>query len=222
MIVGDARSVLVLGATGLVGRECVRLLVADPGFARVVVVGRRSLEPDVHADKLETHVVELDRMEEVSELFAVDAIICALGTTMKHAGTQDRFRRVDFDYPLAAARLGLAHGAKHFLVVSALGADPHSRIFYNRVKGELEQAIMALPYESITIVRPSLLLGPRHELRPMESLGRVLRFLPLRRIRPVPARAVATALVNAARQGRPGKRIVESEELRTSERGTRH
>lgn len=210
------RSVLVLGATGLVGRECVRLLVADGAFSRVVVIARRSLEPDVHADKIETHVVDLEQLEDHGRLFAVDAIICALGTTMKHAGTQERFRRVDFDYPLTAARLGLAHGARHFLVVSALGADPRSRIFYNRVKGELEQAIMALPYESVTIVRPSLLLGPRHELRPMESLGKVLRFLPLRRIKPVPARAVATALVAAARDARPGTRIVESDELATA------
>lgn len=210
------RSVLVLGATGLVGRECVRLLVADGAFSHVVVVARRSLEPDVHADKIETHVVDFEQLEDHGQLFAVDAVICALGTTMKHAGTQERFRRVDFDYPLTAARLGLAHGARHFLVVSALGADPHSRIFYNRVKGELEQAIMALPYERITVVRPSLLLGPRHELRPMESLGKVLRFLPLRRMKPVPARAVAAALVAAARDARPGKRIVESDELATA------
>lgn len=208
------RSVLLLGATGLVGRECVRLLVADPAIARVVVLARRPLEPDVHADKLETHVVDFERLADAGELFAVDAIICALGTTMKHAGTQDRFRRVDLEYPVTAARLGLAHGAKHFLVVSALGADPDSRIFYNRVKGELEQAITSLPYASITIVRPSLLLGARHELRPMESMGKVLRFLPLRRVKPVPARAVASALVEAARQGRPGTRIVRSEELK--------
>lgn len=210
----DSRSVLVLGATGLVGRECVRLLLADPAFARVVVLGRRPLEPEVHAAKMETRIVDFERLEDAGALFAVDAIICALGTTMKRAGTQDRFRRVDHDYPVMAARLGLANGAKHFLVVSALGADPHSRIFYNRVKGEMEEAILALGYESTTIVRPSLLLGPRHELRPMESLGKGLRFLPLRRYKPVPARAVAAALVRAAREGKPGKRILESEEIR--------
>ena len=208
-----SRSVLLLGATGLVGRECVRLLIADAAFSRVVVLTRRPLEPNVHAEKIETHLVDFERLEDAGAHFAVDAIICALGTTMKHAGTQDRFRRVDFDYPVAAARLGLAHGAKHFLVVSSLGADAGSRIFYNRVKGELERAILALPYESVTIVRPSLLLGARHELRPMESLGKWLRVLPLRRYKPVAASTVAAARVRSAREGATGKRILESDEL---------
>lgn len=210
----DGRSVLLLGATGLVGRECVRLLLADTAFPRVVVLARRPLEPDVHAAKMETHLVDFERLEDWSALFAVDAIICTLGTTMKRAGTQDRFRRVDMEYPLTAARLGLAGGARQFLVVSALGADPRSRIFYNRVKGELEEALLALPYESMTIVRPSLLLGARHELRPMESLGKGLRFLPLRRYKPIPARAVAATLVREAREGKPGQRIVEAEDIR--------
>ncbi len=206
-------SILVLGATGLVGRECVRLLLADPHFDRVVVVARRTPGPEVHAPKLESYVVDFERLADWRSVFAVDAVICALGTTMKHAGTEERFHRVDHDYPLEAARLALQAGAHHFLLVSAVGADPRSRVFYNRVKGELERDILSLPFQSVTIVRPSLLLGARHELRPLELLGKWLRFLPLRRYKPVSASTVAAKLVQGAKRHQAGRVLIENEQL---------
>ena len=210
-------SVLLVGATGLVGRECLRLLLADPGYGRIIVVTRRPLSPDVRSPKLETHVIDFDHLNEYDELFKVDAIICALGTTIRQAGSRTRFRTVDYEYPLAFARLGRRHGCEHFLVVSALGANPRSRVFYNRVKGELEEALRALNYPRLTIVRPSLLLGPRAELRLGEEVAkRVTRWLGLlvpRAYKPVEARAVATALVRAAREPGNGPRIMESWEL---------
>jgi len=210
-------SVLLVGATGLVGRECLRLLLADPGFGRIIVVTRRPLSPDVRSPKLETHVVDFDHLNEYDELFQVDAIICALGTTIRQAGSRTRFRTVDYEYPLSFARLGRRHGCTHFLVVSALGANPRSRVFYNRVKGELEDALRALSYPRLTIVRPSLLLGPRTELRLGEEVAkRVTRWLgPLvpRAFKPVEARVVATALTRAAKEPRDGTRVIESGEL---------
>ena len=210
-------SVLLVGATGLVGRECLRLLLADAGFARIIVVTRRPLSPDVRSPKLETHVVDFDHLNEYDALFAVDAIICALGTTIRQAGSRTRFRTVDYEYPLAFARLGRRQGCEHFLVVSALGANQRSRVFYNRVKGELEEALRGLTYPRLTIVRPSLLLGPRTELRLGEEVAkRVTRWLgPLvpRAFKPVEARAVATALVNAARRNDSGVRVIESGEI---------
>ena len=128
-----------------------------------------------------------------------------------------RFRTVDYEYPLAFARLGRRQGCEHFLVVSALGANQRSRVFYNRVKGELEEALRGLTYPRLTIVRPSLLLGPRTELRLGEEVAkRVTRWLgPLvpRAFKPVEARAVATALVNTARRNDTGVRVIESGEI---------
>jgi len=213
----NALSVLLVGATGLVGRECLRLLLADSGFGRIVVVTRRPLSPDVRSPKLGTHVVDFDHLNEYDELFDVDAIICTLGTTIRQAGSRTRFRTVDFDYPLAFARLGRRHGCKHFLVVTALGANTRSRYFYNRVKGELEDSLRSLDYPRLTIVRPSLLLGPRAELRLGEEVAkRVTRWLgPLvpRAFKPVEARAVAQSLVRAAREQGSGERVIESGEI---------
>ena len=210
-------SVLLAGATGLVGRECLRLLAGDAAFGRIVVIARRPLPPDIVApgdrSKIEAHVVDFDRLDEHADLFAVDVVICALGTTMKQAGSQERFRRVDHDYVLAVARLGAGNGARHFLLVSAIGASARSRVFYNRVKGEAEEAVSALPYRAVTIVRPSLLVGERAESRPGEEIGRRLAFLVPRRYKPVAAAAVAATLVQAARESSDARRIIESEEI---------
>ena len=204
---------MVLGATGLVGREIVRLLCADPGVDRIVVITRR---PFVAPDdpKLQMKVLDFDALESAADAFAVNQIFCALGTTMKQAGSEPAFRRVDLEYPLAAARLGVDHGASHFLLVSAVGASATSRVFYNRVKGELEDALRTLPYNSITIARPSLLIGDREEHRLGEELGKRLGWLTPGRYRPVAASAVALALVLAAREDRPGMHIMESEDIR--------
>ena len=144
----------------------------------------------------------------------VDAVVCALGTTIKVAGSQEAFRRVDYDYPLALARLGLAAGAKQFVLVSALGANAKSPVFYNRVKGELEDAVRSLGYASVAIVRPSLLLGARREFRLGEEIAKRFGFLAPGKYRPVEARAVANALVTAVREQQPGVRVIESDEIR--------
>ena len=214
---GAPLSVMVVGATGLVGRECLRLLLADNAVGRIVAVTRRPLSPDVRSPKLETHVIDFDHLNEYDSLFNVNAILCTLGTTIRQAGSRTRFRTVDYEYPLAFAKLGRRMGSEHFLVVSALGANPHSRIFYNRVKGELEEALLGLGYPRVTIVRPSLLLGPRAELRLGEEVAkRVSRWLgPLvpRAFKPVEARAVATAMVRATQEQGSGVRVIESGEI---------
>jgi uncharacterized protein YbjT (DUF2867 family) len=203
---------LILGATGLVGMECVRQFAESPRLSRVVALTRRPLR-DVTLTRIENYVVDFEHLDEAREHFRVSHIVCALGTTIKKAGSQSSFRRVDHDYPVAAARLGLEQGARHFLLVSALGANARSRIFYNRVKGDVEQAIRTLPYRSVTIVRPSILLGEREETRVGETIGKVLSAFAPRRIRGVPARDVAAALLRAALDDVPGVRIIESKDL---------
>jgi len=210
-----ARCVLLAGATGLVGRESLTLLAADPDVSTVVALVRRP--PDaatVHHRKLRFEQVDYDKLGLQPRRLQADQVVCALGTTIRKAGSREAFRRVDFDYPLALARLARQQGARHFLLVSALGASSRSRVFYSRVKGELEEAIASLGYPSFTIVRPSLLLGDRDEFRLGEEVGKRLAWLTPAALKPVPARDVAAALVAAAREDRPGRRVIESAEIR--------
>src|SRR5688500_14032923 len=210
-MVETSRNVLILGATGLVGAECVRHFAARPRFDRVVELAGRPTATT--PPRVETHVIDFERLDEAARHFRVSHIVCALGTTIRQAGSQERFRRVDHDYPVAAARLGLREGAQHFLLVSALGANPQSRVFYSRVKGEVEDAIRALPYRSVTIVRPSLLLGERAERRLGEQIGKLFAGVVPRRYKPVEGSAVAGTLLRAATADHTGVRIIESTEI---------
>lgn len=203
---------LVLGATGLVGSELLSLLLADGAFREVVVVARR--KTGQRHPKLREEIFDLNEMEAHAGVFAADRIFCALGTTIRKAGSQERFREVDHDYPLRAAKLGLAAGAKHYLLVSSVGANAGSRAFYTRVKGELENDLRALGYPHLTIVRPSLLLGDRQEVRPGEKVGEALGFLMPPAWRPIPARAVAAAMVDAAKHPVSGTQVIASREMR--------
>ena len=209
----SARNVLVLGATGLVGRALVNLLLREPAILSIRALVRRA--GDMPSDpKLSVHLTDFEHLDEHADAFRVDQVFCALGTTMRQAGTQDRFRRVDHDYPLQAAQLSRAGGATHYLLVSAIGADPASRIFYSRVKGETEADITRVGFPNLTIARPSLLVGPRSELRLGERLGHLLGLLAPPTYRPIAAVDVAAALTLAARESRLGVRILMSKEMR--------
>lgn len=205
-------SALLLGATGLVGREILRLLLDDPYFARVVVIARRAT--GVQHPKLEEHVFELDAMEEHAELFAVDDLFCALGTTIRLAKTKQQFRVIDHDYAITAARLGREHGASHYLLVSSLGANAQSPVFYNRVKGEVEQDLLAIGYPRVTIARPSFLLGKREPPRLGERLFSWVGWLMPGRVKPIPPSDVAHALVAAAHEPAPGVQFLDSRSMR--------
>ncbi|HEY0372550.1 MAG TPA: NAD(P)H-binding protein [Thermoanaerobaculia bacterium] len=203
---------LLLGATGLVGRELLTLLLADSRYASVVVVARR--RTGVKHAKLIEHVFDLEHMEAHREAFIADDVFCALGTTIKIAGSQERFRAIDLEMPLRAARLARAQGASHYLLVSSVGANAKSRIFYTRVKGELEHDLAQLGYPSLTIARPATLLGPRTEHRSGEGLAQRLGWLVPAAYKPIEGRSVARALVAAAHEPRPGVRVLPSREMR--------
>lgn len=192
------RVVALAGATGLVGRAILKGLLADASVAAVHALGRR--EPDFVHPKLILHVVNFAALPPLPPL---GEVYLALGTTIKAAGSRTAFRAVDFDANLAVARAALAAGSRHAGLVSAMGADAKSRIFYNRVKGELEDALAQLPLEGLVIARPSLLVGDREALgRPKRAaetaataVSRFLgRLLPAN-YRPVAATAVARALL---------------------------
>ena len=206
------RRVLLLGATGLVGSELLPMLLADDTIARVIVITRRTT--NVRHVKLDEHIFDLGEMDRHPTIFAVDQIFCTLGTTIKKAGSQGQFRFVDHDLPLMAAKLGLEHGAHGYLIVSSLGADAKSQVFYNRVKGETENDLIALGYRCMTIARPSLLLGPRKERRTGEDIAKRFGWLLPPKYRPIEAKSVARALAESARKDEPGVHIIESRAMR--------
>ena len=213
------RTALLLGATGLVGSHCLELLLNDSAYGKVIVLVRRPVSHK-HA-RLEQHVIDFERLADFASLMRADDLFSCLGTTIKKAGSKDNFRRVDFTYQYETARLAREQGAKQLLLVSALGADPHSAIFYNRVKGELEEAVSKLTFDAVNIFRPSLLLGERAEFRLGERVAelpmRYVSFLmvgPLAKYRPVTARAVAAAMLKIAKEQRTGVNIFESDQIR--------
>ncbi len=216
IMTSSPRSVLLLGATGLVGSECLKLLASDPAFERVVVLTRRPFQAP-QTSRVECHQVNFDDPTSFASYLNVDAIICALGTTIKKAGSQDAFRKVDYEYPLMFAKLAREAGASHFLLVTSMGADAKTRNFYLRVKGELETAVSAPDYPSLSIFRPSLLLGSRNEFRLGELVSQkvlsVISFMMPRSVRPVKASQVASAIIERAKSGAAGSRIVTNAEM---------
>lgn len=193
---------LVAGATGLVGGHLIDGLLANPRIGKVIALAR---SPLTHAHpKLETIIVDYDQLEkELAERkIEADEAYCALGTTIKKAGSQAAFRKVDFDYEVAFARAAQAAGVRRFALVSSVGANPKSGIFYTRVKGETEQAIRALNFPSLQIFRPGVLLGNRQETRPAEQLAVALTpFInltlqgPFKQYRGIQALHVARAMI---------------------------
>ena len=204
---------ILAGATGLVGGECLRRLLASPRYERVIVVTRRKLA-DVPADrKLRQVVTEFENLGEVRDRLRGDHVFCTLGTTIRKAGSQERFRAVDYEYPLRLAQLTRKNGARHFSIVSALGASRTSPFFYSRVKGEMEEGLHQLGWPSLAIVRPSVIAGERAESRPLERLSEhLLRFAPAT-WRPVPAGDIAAAMIVMALRERPGVTVLESREI---------
>ncbi|WP_459570184.1 Rossmann-fold NAD(P)-binding domain-containing protein [Cupriavidus sp. 8B] len=205
---------LLVGTTGLVGRHVLDLALADPRVGAVVAPTRRALPEH---PKLLAPRVDFDRLPQGADWWQADAVICTLGTTMRAAGSQAAFRRVDHDYPLAVARLARERGTPTYVLNSAIGADASSRFFYNRVKGELEQDLAGKGFESLTFVRPGVIGGNRDEFR-LGERGLVLGLklaAPLlpRRWRLNPARQIARALLEAAVRPEPGVHVVTSDRL---------
>ncbi len=211
----ETRTAWVAGASGLVGGFLLDALLESPLYREVCSLGRREL-PRQHP-KLLQRTVDFARLEAEALPAAEDAF-CALGTTIKKAGSQEAFRAVDHDAVLAFAKAARQAGARRFLVVTALGADPGSRVFYNRVKGEVEEALKGVGFDSLFILRPSLLLGERAEHRAGERAAIVLSkaLAPLLRPfsgRPIEARTVARAMLALAGSAQNGVRVVASGEL---------
>lgn len=202
--------IVIAGATGLTGEHLLDRLLSEPTVARVLAPSRRPLASHPH---LENPVGELDQLLPTLT-GPVDTAFCCLGSTIKQAGSQEAFRAVDHDLVLAFAHRARELGARHLVVISALGANPQSSVFYNRVKGETEEALKAMGWPQLTIARPSLLLGARREFRLGERLAApLLRWLP-GKYRGIDACALARALWRLALEEQDGVRVIESADLR--------
>ena len=213
-----SRTAVVLGASGLVGGFCLRALVDYPYYTRVLTFGRREL-PSLTRAKVAQRVADLASLT-ADDFQGVQDVFCALGTTIRKAGSQEAFRRIDLELPLRSATEAVKAGAEQFVVVSSVGADAGSKNFYLRTKGELERELARLPFKAINILRPSLLIGRRTEFRLGEAiamkiapaldlfaLGRLCKYHSMR------AEIAGKAMVGAARQGKSGTLIYEYEQI---------
>jgi len=210
------KTAVIAGYSGLVGSHLLHLLLADDHYDRVIGLGRKKI--DLNHAKFTQFIVDFNALDFTAE--KVDDVFCCLGTTMKKAGSKDKFRLVDFQYPLNLANVCLAKGANKFLMVSSMGASEHSGIFYNKVKGEVEKAVSQLGYKQVVFVRPSLLLGDRSESRLGEDISKVIMkslefmfFGPLKNYKAIKGSQVARALQYYAGNDEPGVRIYLSGQL---------
>lgn len=206
---------LVAGTTGLIGNLLLDQLLQDEYYVKVIALSRKPLAR--HHARLVNLVVDFDNLDSHSEDLVADDVFCCLGTTIRQAGSQAAFRKVDYDYPVQLARMTRDRGARQFLIVTALGSDKKSSIFYNSVKGEVEEAIGEIGFPSFHIFQPSMLLGDRKEDRAGESVGKTMMkamdFLIPKKYKAIDAARVARAMREIARRNETGRHVHVSGEL---------
>ncbi|MFT6883644.1 MAG: hypothetical protein ACJAVY_002450 [Marinoscillum sp.] len=215
------KTAVVLGSTGLVGNELVNLLVESSHYTKVKIITRRKLSGQ-ESDKVEQVLIQnLDDLESFSSRLSGDDYYCAIGTTIKKAGSKEAFSKVDHDYPISFAKVALSHPSfSQYLIVTAAGSDPKSSIFYNKVKGQVEKALMELKLPSLSVFRPTLLLGDRSEYRfgevVMTGIVKIFTFFLSEKssaVIAIQAEAVANAMLKVAATGKSGINAYSSKEM---------
>lgn len=203
----------------MIGSALLKQLLQHPNYKQIRSISRRPLNQS--HPKLVQKVIDFDQLHEIHNFFAVDEVFCCLGTTMKKAKSKDNFRKVDYQLPIQAAKLAKEAGVKQFLIVTAMGANKQSLFFYNRVKGEVEEALHGIAFPSIHIFRPSLLLGHRRELRLAEKIAgyimKPLSFLmigPLAKYQAIEATTVAYTMIQVANQQLSGQHLYLSDQIK--------
>lgn len=209
---------LVIGATGLVGSHLLSMLLADQDFAMVRIFVRRTT--GIRDPRLEEHLVDFDNLDAWKNELIGDVLFSALGTTLKQAGSKPNQYRVDYTYQYQVAQAASRNQVNNYLLVSSIGADPGSKLFYPRIKGELDQAVQALNFDSTCILRPAGLMGKRENERKAESrmigltswLCRIFPFL--RKYQPIHAATVASAMINLSKKGaKTGWQVIDNRDI---------
>jgi len=213
----NTQRALVIGGTGLVGSHLLDLLNANTSYSTIYALSRR---PCPAHGRIVNIITELDAPSGNEDYFDVDVVFCALSSTIKKAGSQEEFRRIDYELPMHIARLAKAQGAKRFVLVSSIGAGPDSKYFYLQVKYALERDLATLGFEQLSILQPSLITGDRKEFRLGELISRVLmKYLnPLtpKSYRGVHARSIAASMIKEARNEATGVRHVSNADILTA------
>lgn len=211
-----SKRAIIIGATGLVGGHLLQDLLADDHFSKVIVLGRRSCQ--VQHKKLEEILINFDDTESYKDFVKGDVLFSCLGTTIKKAGTKEVQWKIDYTYQLEMAQIAKENEVNDYVLVSSSGADPKSKVFYSRMKGELEEAIKELQFSRIQIFQPSLLLGQREEERMGEKIGEWLggfltKFI-FKKYRPIKGSEVALAMKNAyLKEDRTSLEMYELDEI---------
>jgi len=214
---GD-KTALVLGASGLVGKALVEILASRNNYQRIHLVVRKPLQ--FTSERCVQHIIDMDQLQQYQQLFDVNDVFCCLGTTIKKAKTREAFRKVDYDYPVEAGRLAKSQHVDGYYIVTAMGANAASSIFYSRVKGEVEDKLATFGLPSLHLFRPSLLTGDREEYRFGERVAeRISPFVnpllrgPMRKYRSIEAKTVALAMALTAEKAAKGTHVHLSHEM---------
>lgn len=200
------------------GGHCLKALLESTAYEKVIVIARKN--PGLTNAKLTVILSNFENLKSIAGQIKADDVFCAMGTTIAKAGSRSEFKRVDLEVPMRVAELAKQHGAKTFVLVSSLGADAGSGVFYSKTKGELENALMQLHFNALIILRPSILLGDRNEQRTGETIAKIaadkLAFLfsgPLKKYKGTPADMLGALMVKLAQQNITGTKVVENNEI---------
>lgn len=214
------RKALIVGSTGLVGSHLLRDLFNDATYSEITALVRRTPLLKNHR-KLKEVITDFSNIDKTLSTITANDVFCCLGTTIKKAGSQVAFRKVDYSLVVDVAKVMRKQGAEQFVVISAMGANSSSKVFYNRIKGDMEEALKGLGYPCLKIIRPSLLVGKREEFRLGEKIGIIMSPLwkrmlvgSLKKYRPVEAEAVARFMVKVAQEeSATGVHVYENDKL---------
>ncbi len=212
------KTALVIGSTGLIGSQLLELLLDSKEYATVITFVKR--DSGIRHPKLKQHIIDFDKPEDYQNFVVCDDFFCAIGTTIKNAGSQEAFRKVDFEYPKEFATIALRNNVKQFLIISSLGADDNSSNFYLKTKGKIQDFLKNCNFESVSVLQPSLLLGDRKEFRLGEKIGaffmKLFSFVfigSIKKYKPIQAEDVAIAMFSIAQKNYRGFHIIESDRI---------
>lgn len=217
-LIGTMKTAMLLGATGLTGGILLQKLLNDPRYGKIILFSRASVK--IKNSKIEEHLVDLFQLENYKDQFKADQVFCCIGTTKSKTPDKETYLKIDYGIPVTAAKLARENGISTFAVISALGANPNSRIFYNKIKGEMQRDILAQKIKNTYIFQPSLIAGDRQENRVLENLAsnamKILNYAligPLKKYRSIHPETIARAMLIVANQGYV-KNIIDSEEIK--------